>query len=152
MAGSNWKERRVVIANCSGECCALPLEMHPWVGFIPDFGVVAQRFGDHLGFHSLCSISKAELDLLAIFAIFICQTASVAVLLWSTYPSKHPQYVWRLPMCLLRLGKEQKIMSKILWEKLEVLSLKFQNPRVRNECVPLGFPSTCSHHSPRSIS
>lgn len=149
MAGSNWKEHSVVIANCSGECCALPVEVHLWEGFVPDFRVVAHGVHDHLGFHSLCSISKAELDLLAIFAIFIYQTAFVAFLLRSTYD---PLYVWRLPMCLLRLGKYQKITSKILWEKLEVLPLKYQNPRVRSECVSLGFSSTCSHHSPRNTS
>lgn len=70
MAGSNWKEHSVVIANCSGECCALPLEVHPWVGFVPDFRAVAHRVHDHLRFHSLCSISKAELDLLVIFCYF----------------------------------------------------------------------------------
>lgn len=58
MAGSNWKEHSVVIANCSGECCALPLEVHPWVGFVPDFRVVAHGVHDYFGFHSLCNIPK----------------------------------------------------------------------------------------------
>lgn len=49
MAGSNWKEHSVVIANCSGECCALTLEACPWVGFAPDFRVVARRVHDRGG-------------------------------------------------------------------------------------------------------
>lgn len=56
---------------------------------------------------------------------------------------------YRVP---LETRKRPKIMSKILWEELEVLSLRFQNPAARSECVSLGFSSACSRHSPRNIS
>lgn len=40
---------------------------------------------------------------------------------------------YRVP---LETRKRPKMMSKILWEELEVLSLRFQNPAVRSVCVP----------------
>lgn len=76
MADNNGKEHNVMIANCSRECHALPLDVGLWE---------VLRVHHHGVFRSLYSISKADLVLLAIFAIFICQTAYVALLLWNTY-------------------------------------------------------------------
>ena len=149
MADSNGKEHNVVIANCSRECRTLPLDVGPWVHFAPNFRGVVLRVHDV--FHSLYSISKAELFLLAIFAVFICRTVYVTFLLWYTYD---PLYAWRLSKDLSRLGKDSEKKCLKSWGKLEVFSLKFQNPTLSSKCVSLGFSSTstCSRHSPRNIS
>jgi len=80
MADCNGKEHNVVIANCSRESRALPLDVSLRVRFVPNFCGVVLRVRDH-DFHSLYSISKAVLFLSASFAIFICLTVYVAFLL-----------------------------------------------------------------------
>lgn len=97
------------------------------------------RVHDHDAFLSLYSISKAELFLLAIFAIFICWTVYVAFFLWNTCD---PLYAWRLTEDFSRLGKDTERKFLKSWEKLEVFSLKFQNPTLSREGVLLGFSST----------
>lgn len=81
MADSGGKEHNVVIANCSREWRALPLDVDLWVHFVPDFCGAVCRAREHNIFHSLCRISKADLG----FVGCVCDILSAGQCMWPFY-------------------------------------------------------------------